>query len=390
MFQTSVLYEANYNSTKDIVVNQGGSSSGKTYAILQVLFARAIQLKAEDRNNVITVVSESIPNLKAGALRDAQDIVSGSKILQSFIADYNKTDRVYTFTNGAVMEFKSFMTAQDAKSGKRKYLFINEANGINQDVFDQLHLRTANQTFIDYNPTAEFWVHETVIPDPKAQLIISDHRHNPFVPPKIRERIEGLRFKDMELFKVYARGLTGKIEGLVFRNWDTIEDVPYGSELIACWQDWGFTNDPSSFGKVFRWNQDIIIDELFYETGLTNSDIISRYKSLGITPQMPIVCDSAEPKSIEDLSRAGFNVEGAHKGPDSIKNSIDKLKQIPKIWITRRSVNTLKEFKNYKWASDSSGKPLNVPVDFMNHSIDGIRYVALNKFNTSTGHYHIV
>jgi len=384
MFTTSCLYEANYNATEDIIVNQGGSSSGKTYAILQVLFTHFVK-----ERNVITVVGESIPNLKAGALRDAVDIVNNSPILNGFIVDYNKTDRVFTGSNGSIMEFKSYLTAQDAKSGKRDYLFMNEANGIIKDIWDQLEIRTKKQAFLDYNPTAEFWVHEQILTQPKVKLIISDHRHNPFVPDKIREKLEGLRFKDLDLFKVYARGMTGKIEGLVFRNFETIKDVPLGAELIACWQDWGFTNDPSSFGKVFKWNGDLIVDELFYETGLTNADIVQKYKHLGITKQMSIVCDSAEPKSIEDLRRAGFRVEAAEKGPDSIKNSIDKLKQF-KIWITRRSVNTIKEFRNYKWANDSQGKPLNIPVDHMNHSIDGIRYVALNKIGKNSGKYHVI
>ena len=154
MFKASVLYEANYNATEDIIVNQGGSSSGKTYSILQVLFTKAVQYY-----NVITVVGESIPNLKAGALRDALDIYNSSPILKSLISDYNRTDRIFQFVNGSIMEFKSYETPQGAKSGKRDYLFINEAQGISKEVFNELHIRTKKQTYIDYNPNAEFWVH---------------------------------------------------------------------------------------------------------------------------------------------------------------------------------------------------------------------------------------
>ncbi len=378
MFKASVLYEANYNATEDIIVNQGGSSSGKTYSILQVLFTRAVQYY-----NVITVVGESIPNLKAGALRDALDIYNSSPILKSLISDYNRTDRIFQFVNGSIMEFKSYETPQGAKSGKRDYLFINEAQGISKEVFNELHIRTKKQTYIDYNPNAEFWVHEDIIGKPDSKLFISDHRHNPFVPQKIRDKIEALRYKDMELFKVYARGLTGKIEGLVFRNFDIVNEVPLGSELIGIGMDWGFTNDPTTVIKVFRYNSEIYIDELLYQTGLTNADIIVKLNNLGVTRFNSIIADSAEPKSIEDLNRAGFNVEGAKKGADSIINSIDTLKQF-KINITRNSTNTIKEFRSYKWATDSSGKTINKPVDFNNHTIDAIRYVALNKINKPT------
>lgn len=378
MFKASVLYEANYNATEDIIVNQGGSSSGKTYSILQVLFTKAVQ-----EYNVITVVGESIPNLKAGALRDALDIYNSSPILKTLISDYNRTDRIFQFVNGSIMEFKSYENPQGAKSGKRDYLFVNEAQGITKEVFNELHIRTKKQTYIDYNPNAEFWVHEDIIGTPNTKLFISDHRHNPFVPQKIRDKIEALRYKDMELFKVYARGLTGKIEGLVFRNFDIVNEIPRDSELLGLGMDWGFTNDPTTLLKAYRYNGELYIDELIYQTGLTNSDIISKLNQLGINRRDTIVADSAEPKSITDLQRAGFNVQGASKGPDSIINSIDTLKQF-KINLTRNSTNTIKEFRSYKWATDSSGKTINKPVDFSNHSIDAIRYIALNLINKTS------
>lgn len=382
MFRTSCLYEANYNATEDIIINQGGSSSGKTYAILQALDTFSIK----DRY-VTTVVGESIPNLKAGALRDQMDILNSSTILKSCIVDYNKTDRVLSFDTGAIIEFKSYLTPQDAKSGKRDFLFINEGQGISYEIFNELWMRTRIRTYIDYNPNAEFWVHEKIIGQPNTKLLISDHRHNPYVPPKIREKLEGLRSKDMELFKVYARGMTGKIEGLIFRNFDTVDEIPLGAELIGIGMDFGFTNDPTTVLKVFRYNSELYVDELLYETGLTNQDIISKLRLFGVTRQMPIVADSAEPKSIREIEIGGFWIEGAEKGPDSVKNGIDKLKQ-QKINITRRSTNTIKEFRNYKWQVDSTGKTINVPVDFYNHTIDPIRYVALNKLNKgNTGKY---
>ena len=217
MFKTGPLFAANYAATHQVVVNQGGTSSGKTYTILQVLFAK---LAGGPGNEVATVVGQDIPNLKAGALRDALEIYNNSEQLRSLIASYNKSDRIFTFNNGSILEFKSYEDAQDAKSGKRDYSFFNEANGIAYAIFKEIYLRTRIRCFIDYNPNAEFWVHEQLIGKPNVLFLRSWHLHNPFLPQQMRDAIEALRNEDEELWRVYARGLTGKIEGLVLRNWE--------------------------------------------------------------------------------------------------------------------------------------------------------------------------
>lgn len=372
MFESSILYEANKDAEEDVVVDQGGSSSGKTYSILQVLFTKAVE-----ECNVITVVGQDIPNLKAGALRDALDIYNNSPCLQSYITSYHITDRIFTFDNGSIMEFKSFKNAQDAKSGKRDYCFINEGNGISYEVYFELEIRTKKQTFIDYNPNSEFWVHEKVIGQPNTKLIISDHRHNPFVPQKIRDKLEALRFKDLELFKVYGRGLTGKIEGLIFRNFNIVNEIPKDATLIANGGDFGFTNDPTAMLEVYKQDGELWINELIYETGLTNPMIADKIKELSKQGQETIF-DSAEPKSIQELTNQGIRVFPAKKGADSIKTSIDILKRY-KLNITITSVNLRKEISSYKWAVDKEGKSTNEPVDYNNHLIDALRYVALNK-----------
>jgi phage terminase large subunit len=383
MFQTGQLYLENLNSTADTVVNQGGTSSGKTYSILQVLCSKAIS----EPNRVITVAGQDIPNLKKGALRDMESIVDSSKELQQLITGYNKTDRVYTFRSGSVMEFNSYDGWQDAKSGKRDYLFINEANGIPYNVYVELEMRTKQQTFIDYNPNAEFWVHTEVLTVPGVQLLISDHRHNPFCPPKIREKLEALRFKDFELFKVYGRGLTGKIEGLIFRNWHIVDGIPEGAKLVGYGMDFGFTNDPTGIIGVWMQDGQLWLKELAYETGLTNPDIAGRLPGLGITSYNDIIADSAEPKSIAEIQAFSYNVLPAMKGPDSVKNSIDILKRYT-LNVTKDSTNLRKELNNYKWKQTQDGKALNEPVDFMNHLIDPLRYVALNALaNNNSGEY---
>ena len=370
MFKCSRVYWDNFNTKEDVVVNQGGTSSGKTYSILQVLYSIAISEKC-----TITVVGQDIPNLKVGALRDALEIFENSSELKSLVKSYNKTDRIFEFNSGSIMEFKSYGNPQDAKSGKRDYLFVNEANGIPFDIYTELALRTRKRVFLDYNPNSEFWVHQKVIGQPNTTLIISDHRHNPFLSDKVREKIENLKNIDLELWKVYARGMTGKIEGLIFRNWNVVDEIPANAELIARGMDFGFTNDPTAVMSVYRMDGELWINEDLYQTNLTNKMIYDNLPNkLGM-----FIGDSAEPKSIAELRGYGLNIMGADKGGDSIRTSIDILKRF-RLNVTKGSINLIKELNSYKWKVDKhTGTNINEPVDFMNHGIDAIRYVALNK-----------
>jgi len=375
----SVLFKQNYASSANVVVNQGGTSSGKTYAIEQVLFCLACDTKEK---LVITVVGQDIPNLKVGALRDALGIYNSSPELQAVVKSYNKTDRIFEFNNGSIIEFKSYGDAQDAKSGKRDYLFVNEANGMAWDIYVELALRTKHRIFIDYNPNAAFWAHEKLLGKPGVELIISDHRHNPFVQPDLRNKIEALKDEDYELWKVYARGLTGKITGLALDKWHICEKIPEDAKLLAAGLDFGFTNDETGCLLVYLQNGELWVDEVLYRTGLTNPDIAEKLFEAGISKRTEIIADSAEPKSIEELRRLGWNIVAAKKGRDSVKNSIDILKRY-EINVTRQSINLRKELERYKWKTDHSGKTLNEPVDSFNHLIDPLRYVALNKLKVS-------
>ncbi|MGY3211181.1 PBSX family phage terminase large subunit [Mucilaginibacter sp. HD30] len=374
----SVLFKHNYASTAHVVVNQGGTSSGKTYAIEQVLFCKA----CEAEKQVITVVAQDVPNLKAGALRDALNIFNGSEELKSAVKSFNKTDRIFEFHNGSIIEFKSYGDAQDAKSGKRDYLFINEANGITWPIYTELSIRTKKQIFIDYNPNTAFWVHDNVLGREGVELIISDHRHNPFLDDLMRKKIESHKEEDLERWKVYARGLTGKVSGMVLTNWLLCDNIPPGARLVAVGLDFGFTNDETGCLIVYQSGGALWINELLYETRLTNMDISGRLTEAGLSKNTEIIADSAEPKSIEELRRLGWRVSGAKKGADSIKHSIDLLKRY-KLNITRTSVNLRKELERYKWRTDTSGKALNEPIDRWNHLIDPLRYVALNKLKVT-------
>lgn len=379
IFKTTDVFQANRNAKTDIVINQGGTSSGKTYAIMQNLFLHAI----EEPNQVITVVGQDIPNLKVGALRDAETIVAASEVLQSYINNYNKSDRVFTFFNSSIIEFKSYDDWQDAKSGKRDYLFLNEVNGIAKPIFDELYLRTKRKTYLDYNPNTEFWVHNDLIGRENVSLIISDHRHNTFLDEKIHNKIEAI--EDPELWKVYARGLTGKLEGVIFRDYNIVPNISLDAKLIGYGLDFGFTNDPTALIAMYNQNGEIVLDELIYEKRLLNVDISNRMKELNVSGT--IIADSAEPKSIAELQSYGWFVEAAKKGPDSIRQSINVLKRY-KINVTQSSHNLKKELNAYKWKQSKEGKLENVPVDFMNHAIDATRYICLNLLdNVSKGKY---
>ena len=374
LFSVLPLYHANLNATERTVINQGGTSSGKTYSIMQVLFVLGMMKERK----VITVVGQDVPNLKKGAYRDAKTILDGSPMLQTWWPYVNEGERIIRCVNGSIMEFSSFKDAQDAKSGKRDYLFINEANGISYEIYWQLAIRTRLRVFIDYNPTARFWCHDEVIGRDGVKLLISDHRKNYFLSEEEHDRIEGI--EDSELWKVYARGLTGMIAGLVLTNWDIVDAMPPREEWkMSCHGlDFGFTNDPSALEYVVEAHGDLWIDEKLYSTNLTNPDIARKAYDQGLTRDDMIVADCAEPKSIRELQAQGLWVSPSPKGADSIISGLDILRRY-RLHVTRRSIGIIANLRAYMWDMDWDGNLTNMPVDANNHGIDAVRYVALAK-----------
>lgn len=369
------LFRANMDGRFRTFVNQGGTSSGKTYTIMQVLFYYAMT----EPNAIITIVGQDLPNLKVGSLRDAKTIINSSAWMQKFFS-VNESGSFITGVNHSVLEFKSYDNAQDAKNGKRDYLFINEANGIPYDVYWQLQIRTRKRVYIDYNPSARFWAHDDVINTEGTKLIISDHRQNPFLTDEEHERIENI--SDPELWKVYARGLTGKITGLVLTRWDIVDALPPRDEWkMSTWgMDFGFAADPTALEHVVLAHGELWVDEEFYETGMTNPDIAARAKEAGLGRGDLIIADSAEPKSIRELHNMGLYVVPSVKGADSIAVGLDILRRYV-IHFTRRSQGIIGNAKAYQWKRDRDGKNTNDPQDGNDHGIDAIRYVALMKLN---------
>lgn len=388
MFDTTVVYQSCWESKCDIVVQQGGTWSGKTYGIMQCLFSLAVS-----GNYVITVVGQDIPNLKRGALRDAQTIESSSPILKQLIQSYNASDRIYKFYSGSIIEFVSYANEQDARNGKRDFLFINEANGITWNIAEQLINRTRIRSFIDYNPSAPFWAHEKLINtkqfgNKSVQFVRSWHVHNTFLTPEQHEHIEKRTAEDPEWGRVYGRGNTGKIEGLIFRNWDTVDTIPDAAALIGYGLDFGYTNDPTACVEVRKMDNELYIDLKIYETQLTNPDIARKLLEAHISTN--VVADSAEPKSIAEIRANGVWCDPAEKGKDSITNSIDILKRY-KMHITSRSGALIKELNGYKWKEDKlTGAKLAEPADRQqDHAIDALRYLALNKLSLVNDDYAV-
>lgn len=374
LFDVLPLYYANANSTKRCKINQGGTSSGKTYSIMQLLMVRAMEMQ----NQIITVVGQDIPNLKKGAYRDAKTIRNSSPELLVWFPKINEGERLFQCINGSVIEFTSYKDAQDAKSGKRDYLFVNEANGVPFDIFWQLYMRTRKEVFIDYNPSARFWVHEKLLNRHDVQLILSDHRQNRFLSQEQHDMIENI--EDYELWKVYARGATGAITGLVFPRFNVVDALPPREEWkmhVYC-LDFGFTNDPTALVHLVLAHGELWLDEMLYATGMTNPMIAERAKGYGLTRNDTIIADSAEPKSIRELNSLGLNVEACVKGADSIKNGIDIMQRYV-MNVTRQSTGLRRELLNYKWRVTKDGITTNEPVDCFNHAIDAVRYGALAR-----------
>lgn len=352
-------------------VIQGGTSAGKTYSILQLLIYIAYRSK---KNLVISIVSESLPHLKRGAMRDFFKILLEEGLYD--VSCHNKTDSTYKIGK-CVIEFFSVDQESKVRGARRDILFVNEANNISEETYNQLEVRTNRFVFLDYNPTTEFWVHTEVMKHDDSEMIILTYKDNEYLEEKIVKSIEKRKpvyDKDGNLirgnenwWKVYGEGQTGILEGLIFKNFEVIPSLPKEATLIGYGQDFGFSSDPAALVGVYKYNGSLVVDEIFYETELTNADLVKKYQEHGIRKYDPIWADSAEPKSIEEIHRSGYNIKPVHKGPDSIKFGIDLMQQY-KIFITQSSVNIIKEFRNYTWDKDRNGKSLNRPIDFLNHS----------------------
>jgi phage terminase large subunit len=384
-FQTTTAQSKIARLRKRIRIVQGGTSSSKTFSIIPLLISYAI----ENPMSEISIVSESIPHLKRGAIKDFQKIMILCDLYKD--SQFNKSDLKYRFKNGSYIEFFSVDQPDKLRGARRDILFVNECNNIDFESYQQLSVRTKKFIYLDYNPTNEFWVHTELMNDIDTDFVVLTYKDNEALDVAIVKEIEKAREKAKtssyweNWWKVYGLGQLGSLEGVIFNNWQIIDNIPTEATLLGFGLDFGFSNDPSSLIAVFQWNDKIICDERIYATGLLNTDII---RLMNQDKRLPIWADSAEPKSIEEIRRAGFNIKSVEKGKDSIVYGISVL-QDKDILVTKSSVNLIKELRSYSWDTDKSGKKLNKPIDDFNHAIDALRYFAMMHFKNSNRKFRI-
>lgn len=388
LFDCGPVFEANYNSKADIVVNQGGTDSGKTYALIQLCYMLAVTTQPPKVDPIITILNESVPNSKKGAYRIARSIFINNAQLQLYVADWNNGDRIVTFRNGWVMEFVGATDEQNAKQGKRQYLFVNEANGIPWPIFWQMAKRTRVRTFIDYNPSAPFWAHEKLIgttPNSNdlfatVQLVISDHRHNPFLSVKDHEKTENI--KDKELWRVYARGMTGNLQGIIYPNWKRIpdKDYPWKEDGKFAGLDFGYTADETAGVRCVKIANTIFVHEICYAPGLAARALHKLFAANGFDndEESPIYCEH-DPDMIKQLRKLELLVVPARKGAGSINAGIVKVNEY-QVCYTESSKNIDTERRQYMLMKDpDTGKLTNVPTG-VDHLMDAIRYAIYTNF----------
>ena len=379
------VFEKNWNATKRYVVNQGSTRSSKTYSILQVLICKAL---SSDYPLTISIVRKTLPALKKSVLRDFIAILNSMDLYDE--SQHNKSDNVYELNN-SIFEFYSIDNSQKYRGSKRDYLFCNESNELNfEDIF-QLQIRTTKQIFLDFNPSDnQHWIYNLIDErSDEVDFIKSTYKDNTFLEQSIVEEIEKLKFTDPDYYRIYALGERGTSRDIIFQ-YTEVEDIPVDkAKLIGCGMDFGFTNDPTTLVEVWKDENNLYLNELIYEKGLTNDQIAKLMFEMGVTRYTDIVADSAEPKSIAELQKYGLKVRPAAKGKDSIQNGIDILRR-HRIHVTKQSTNLIMELNRYKWAKDSSGNLLNTPVGLWDHAIDAVRYVALNMLKIQNqGKYSI-
>lgn len=374
---------------KRIRIVRGGTSASKTFSIIPFLIEYALSKPKQE----ISIVAETIPHLRRGALRDFLKIMDLINMLDE--SSYNKSTMTYKFSNGSFIEFFSADNPAKLRGARRDVLFINECNNVDFESYYQLAIRTKKFIYLDYNPVSEFWVDTELLSDADAEMIVLTYKDNEALEPSIIKEIEKAKEKAKysdywaNWWKVYGLGEVGSLQGVVYDNWKQVDVIPEGSKLVSHGMDFGFTNDPTTLVSVYKNEGRLYVRELLFRTNMTNNDIGNYLKSLNFG-RNEIIADSAEPKSIEELRLQGFNIFPASKGPDSVKIGIDTLKRY-ELYVTKDSTNLIKELRGYTWDKDSSGKLSGKPIDMYNHTLDALRYVALNKLNNRpSGQYKTI
>ncbi len=379
----------------------GGSSAGKTFGILPILIDKATRVPRSE----ISIVAESVPHLRRGAMKDFEKIMRETGRWSD--AHWNTTLMKYRFANGSYVEFFSADDDGKVRGPRRTDLYINECNNIKYDTFFQLNIRTSGSVWLDYNPVEEFWVDENVMKGKDVGFVRLTYKDNEALPQSIVSVLEECRDKgfydpflaEEDLFadkniknqywakwwRVYGMGYQGSLEGVIFQNWVQVDVIPPTATLMGYGLDFGFANDPTSMVGMWKHGKGYYFKEVLYEKGMTNRDIATRVRDMGIDPSATIIADSAEPKSIEELRRYGLKgVRKARKGRDSIVSGITLMLANP-MFVTSDSVNMIRELRNYMWEVDKNGNAINRPNAGNDHAIDASRYISMAKMGKVGG-----
>jgi phage terminase large subunit len=348
----------------------GGTSAGKTISVLLLLIDKC---QTDKKGTLTSVVSESLPHLKRGAMRDFLNIMKE----HDYYVDsrWNRSDFTYTFENGSQIEFFSADQHDKLRGGRRDRLFINEANNISFQAFEELEVRTREFVFLDWNPTNEFWYYTEIKGNrTDYEELTLTYLDNDALDENTVASIEQ-RKNRKDWWRVYGLGLLGELEGKIYRDWAFVDEIPHEARLERYGLDFGYTNDPSACVAIYSYNGGFIIDELIYQKGLSNRQISDIILS---RPVAPVIADSAEPKSIDELKSYGVPVLPALKGRGSV-NTMIQFVQDQRISVTKRSTNIIKEYRNFLWRVDKDGKVTNIPEHQFKHSMDAIAY-GLSEF----------
>lgn len=360
-------------------VIQGGTSAGKTFGILPVLIDKAAKYAGKE----ISVVSESIPHLRRGAMKDFIKIMRETNRFND--SRWNRSHLKYEFANGSYIEFFSADQPDKLRGARRDILYVNEANNVDWESYHQLAVRTREDIYIDFNPTSSFWAHTEVLKEDDSELLVLTYKDNEALEQTIVNEIEIAKEKAKtsdywaNWWKVYGLGEIGSLQGVVFDNWGQVDKIPDGAKLISAGLDFGYTNDPTSCVLCYQYNGEYYFDCVLYRKGMSNRELSLELKNV----KCLIYADSAEPKSINELRTYGLNVTSVKKGADSIRNGISHL-QYQRFYVTASSIDLIKELRAYIWKTDKSGASLNEPIDSYNHAIDAMRYSISEKIINST------
>jgi len=359
----------------------GGSRSGKTFATLQWCIVQALQNK-----ELITIVRKTIPSLKRTVMKDFKDVMQSMGIWND--NEFNISDRTYTFFNDSQIQFISTDNAEKLRGVKSSILWIEEASEVDSESYLQLQIRTTGKIILSYNPTVSPWHWLREMED--CSRYFSSYKDNPYLERSVIRALEELKNTNPKAYQVYTLGQYTTNDKAIY-EFNMIDWLPDTAEFVAFGIDFGFSSDPTAICSVWKQNgNELYILEHCYERAMVTNDIISLLKDM-VQNREEIYADSAEPRLIEELSRAGFNIRPVVKGKDSINFGIGVLQNY-KLHVPKSCQNLVNEFYSYEWATDRFGKQLDKPVDFNNHLLDAARYVAMMKLSqkaTNAGKYTI-